>query len=174
MRSRWAFGATNVPRILPLQKKVCNFVGGVASPWVANIALHGLEEFRCAHFPTRTRPEPGPPWPAAPWAPPGHQIRGRSGHPPQGAHRHRTRSPPDASRAARHRTGAERTADAHRPHACKSRGRRRLPLPGLPGAPVSSEPGQDGARPGRQHAPQAKAGGGETPLGEAVGAEQSA
>jgi RNA-directed DNA polymerase len=67
MRSRWAFGATNVPRILPLQKKVCNFVGGVASPWVANIALHGLEEFRCAHFPTRTRRNP---------AHPGRQLHG--------------------------------------------------------------------------------------------------
>src|SRR3989442_10733991 len=26
------------------KKKVCNFVGGVSSPLLANIALHGLEE----------------------------------------------------------------------------------------------------------------------------------
>ena len=29
--------------------------GGVASPLLANIALHGLEEFIRSHFPTRTR-----------------------------------------------------------------------------------------------------------------------
>src|SRR5262245_7589655 len=28
----WSFGSTNVPRIPTLQKKVCNFVGGVLTP----------------------------------------------------------------------------------------------------------------------------------------------
>src|SRR5262249_3081583 len=37
------------------EKKVCNFVGGEAAPLLANIALHGLEEFIRSHFPTRTR-----------------------------------------------------------------------------------------------------------------------
>src|SRR5262249_18430385 len=39
----WSFGSTNVPRIPTLQKKVCNFVGGVASPLLANVALDGME-----------------------------------------------------------------------------------------------------------------------------------
>src|SRR5262249_2017681 len=51
--------------------------------------------------------ELGTPWPAAPLATPGHQIRGRSGDPPQGPNRHRTLSPPDANMAARHRPGVE-------------------------------------------------------------------
>src|SRR2546425_10492385 len=37
------FGSTNLLRILTLEKKVCNFVGGVLSPLLTNIALHGLE-----------------------------------------------------------------------------------------------------------------------------------
>ena len=37
------FGSTNLLRIPTLEKKVCNFVGGVFSPLLANIALHGLE-----------------------------------------------------------------------------------------------------------------------------------
>ncbi len=34
------FGSTNLLRILTLEKKVCNFVGGVRSPILANIYLH--------------------------------------------------------------------------------------------------------------------------------------
>jgi RNA-directed DNA polymerase len=41
----WSFESTNVPRILLLQKKVCNFVGGVASPLLANIYLHELDRY---------------------------------------------------------------------------------------------------------------------------------
>ena len=37
------------------KKKVGNFVGGVLSPLLANIALHGLEESIRTHFPARTR-----------------------------------------------------------------------------------------------------------------------
>jgi RNA-directed DNA polymerase len=35
--------------------------GGVASPLLANIALHGLEEFIRSHFPARTRRNPAQP-----------------------------------------------------------------------------------------------------------------
>ena len=37
------FGSTNLLRVPTLEKKVCNFVGGVASPLLANIALDGME-----------------------------------------------------------------------------------------------------------------------------------
>jgi RNA-directed DNA polymerase len=40
----WCFALINVLRTPGLGKKVCNFVGGVVSPLLANIALHGLEE----------------------------------------------------------------------------------------------------------------------------------
>src|SRR5499426_1763979 len=45
MRSMWSFESTNLPRILPLEKKVCNFVGGVVSPLLANIYLHALDMY---------------------------------------------------------------------------------------------------------------------------------
>src|SRR5262247_2432434 len=45
MRSMWSFESTNLPRILPLEKKVCNFVGGVVSPLLANIYLHELDRY---------------------------------------------------------------------------------------------------------------------------------
>src|SRR5215471_21562796 len=54
----WSFGSTNVPRIPTLQKKVCNFVGGVASPVLMNLTLTGLERHIKGAFPTfqgRTR-----------------------------------------------------------------------------------------------------------------------
>src|SRR5947199_7792378 len=38
------FASTNTLQISTLGKKVCNFVGGVLSPLLANIALHGLED----------------------------------------------------------------------------------------------------------------------------------
>jgi len=38
------FGSIRILAILIPKKKVCNFVGGEASPLLANIALHGLEE----------------------------------------------------------------------------------------------------------------------------------
>jgi len=41
----WSFESTNLPRILPLEKKVCNFVGGVVSPLLANIYLHTLDKY---------------------------------------------------------------------------------------------------------------------------------
>src|SRR5438876_10731027 len=39
------------PRLLIKIRKVCNTVGGVCSPLLANIALHGLEEAITAAFP---------------------------------------------------------------------------------------------------------------------------
>jgi len=43
--------------------------GGVASPLLANIALHGLEEFIRSHFPTRTRRNPEHPGQQLHWHP---------------------------------------------------------------------------------------------------------
>jgi len=43
--------------------------GGVASPLVANIALHGLEEFLRSHFPARTRRNPAQPGQQIHWQP---------------------------------------------------------------------------------------------------------
>jgi RNA-directed DNA polymerase len=43
--------------------------GGVASPLLANIALHGLEEFIRSHFPTRTRRNPEHPGQQLHWQP---------------------------------------------------------------------------------------------------------
>src|SRR5215470_7476359 len=43
-RSMSCFGSTHIQVITIPKKKVCNFVGGEASPLLANIALHGLEE----------------------------------------------------------------------------------------------------------------------------------
>jgi RNA-directed DNA polymerase len=43
--------------------------GGVASPLLANIALHGLEEFLRSHFPARTRRHPAQPGRQLHWQP---------------------------------------------------------------------------------------------------------
>lgn len=43
--------------------------GGVASPLLANIALHGLEEFIRSHFPARTRRNPAQPGQQLHWQP---------------------------------------------------------------------------------------------------------
>jgi RNA-directed DNA polymerase len=43
--------------------------GGVASPLLANIALHGLEEHICTHFPCRTRQNPEQPGRQLHWRP---------------------------------------------------------------------------------------------------------
>jgi RNA-directed DNA polymerase len=43
--------------------------GGVLSPLLANIALHGLEEYLRAHFPVRTRRNPEQPGRQLPWQP---------------------------------------------------------------------------------------------------------
>ena len=43
--------------------------GGVASPLLANIALHGLEEFIRSHFPARTRRNPAQPGRQLHWQP---------------------------------------------------------------------------------------------------------
>src|SRR5712691_7929719 len=39
-----SFGSIHSLRCPTPKKKVCNFVGGVLSPLLANIALHGLED----------------------------------------------------------------------------------------------------------------------------------
>src|SRR2546421_12114326 len=41
----WSFESTNVPRSPTLQKKVCNFVGGVGSPILSNIYMDRLDKF---------------------------------------------------------------------------------------------------------------------------------
>src|SRR5215470_12481986 len=41
----WSFGSTNVPRIPTLQKKVCNFVGGVMSPILCNVYMDRLDRY---------------------------------------------------------------------------------------------------------------------------------
>src|SRR5919108_413991 len=46
----WSFGLTNVRQIPILQKKVCNFVGGVGSPVLANIYLHQLDLYWWTHY----------------------------------------------------------------------------------------------------------------------------
>jgi retron-type reverse transcriptase len=40
----WSSGSINVLEISTLKKKVCNIVGGVVSPLLANIALEGLAQ----------------------------------------------------------------------------------------------------------------------------------
>src|SRR5439155_673592 len=42
-RSMSSFGSMRIQERPIPKKKVCNFVGGVLSPLLANIALHGLE-----------------------------------------------------------------------------------------------------------------------------------
>jgi hypothetical protein len=41
----WCFALINVLRTPTLGKKVCNFVGGVWSPLLANIYLHELDKY---------------------------------------------------------------------------------------------------------------------------------
>jgi len=52
-----------------LYQDVGNFVGSVLSPLLANIALHGLEEFIRTHFPARTRRNPEHPGRQLHWQP---------------------------------------------------------------------------------------------------------
>src|SRR5438445_1736964 len=52
MTSISCFGLIRTLAIATPKKKVCNFVGGVASPVLANLALDGLERRLKEHCPT--------------------------------------------------------------------------------------------------------------------------